>query len=167
MSIFFNIDEILEMAEQIERNGARFYGRAAEDAKSPGARALFTELASWEDKHQKVFARLRADYLNSKKDVRDVSFDEQAYPYLRAWADGHIFDVRSDPVEKLSGQETMEDILKMAIGLEKDSIVFYLGFKEAVPKKADRDRIEKIINEEMEHVALLSTQLSALKNELM
>ena len=30
MSIVFNADEILEMAEQIERNGAKFYRRASE-----------------------------------------------------------------------------------------------------------------------------------------
>ena len=60
-------------------------------------------------------------------------------------ADGHVFDVRKDPSERLTGKETMEDILKTAIGLEKDSIVFYLGIKDIVPEKLSKERIDDIL----------------------
>ena len=46
----------------------------------------------------------------------------------------------------------MVEILKSAIEAEKDSIVFYLGMKEAIPQNLGRDRIEAIIKEEMEHI---------------
>jgi rubrerythrin len=46
MSTPFNADEILEMAEQIERNGARFYRRAAEGAVDPRNRQLLSSLIS-------------------------------------------------------------------------------------------------------------------------
>jgi rubrerythrin len=78
-------------------------------------------------------------------------------------ADGHVFDVRKDSSERLTGKETMEDILNTAIGLEKDSIVFYLGIKEIVPKRLSRQRIDDIIKEEMGHIAVLSKELAALK----
>ena len=164
--IFFNIDEIFEMAEQIEKNGARFYRRAAEGAVKPEAREVLAEFALWEDKHQEIFSRMRSEYSRTAKDGGVFGAEEEEVPYLRAWADGHVFDVRSDPAKRLSGRETMEDILKIAIGLEKDSIVFYLGFKDALPNKSDREKIEEILKEEMKHVAVLSTQLSALKSDL-
>ena len=57
----------------------------------------------------------------------------------------------------------MKNILKEAILAEKDSIVFYLGMKDFVPEKFGKNRIEKIIKEEMGHIKLLSNQLTSLK----
>jgi len=48
---------------------------------------------------------------------------------------------------------------------EKDSIVFYLGIKEMVPEKYGKDKLDKIIKEEMGHIKLLSKELVALKNQ--
>ena len=53
----------------------------------------------------------------------------------------------------------MVEILKSAIEAEKDSIVFYLGMKEAVPENLGKGRIETIIKEEMGHIRLLSKEL--------
>jgi rubrerythrin len=92
--------------------------------------------------------------------------DGQAALYLRAMVDGHVFDVRADPVELLTGKETVADILGMAMGMEKDSIVFYLGMKEMVPETLGKNRIDDIIKEEMGHLALLSNELAALREEL-
>ena len=60
----------------------------------------------------------------------------------------------------------MDDILKTAIALEKESIIFYLGFKYALTRAADREKIDGIVKEEMKHIASFSTQLGALKSEL-
>jgi rubrerythrin len=56
----------------------------------------------------------------------------------------------------------MEKILKAAIEAEKDSIVFYLGMKNAVPEDLGRTRLDDIIKEEMNHVRLLSRELVKL-----
>jgi rubrerythrin len=84
---------------------------------------------------------------------------------LRAWADGHVFDARSRPAEKLTGKEKVEDILRIAIGLEKDSIVFYLGMKDAVPERLGRSKIDPIIKEEMNHMSSLSRELETLRHQ--
>jgi len=83
--------------------------------------------------------------------------------YLQVAADGNVFDTKTEPTEKLKGIDTPEDILKMAINMEKDSIAFYAGLKEWVPPRAGRDKIEGIIREEFGHIATLSEKLSALK----
>ena len=85
---------------------------------------------------------------------------------MRSWADGHVFDAGSDPVKNLGSQDNMADILKTAIALEKESIIFYLGFKDALTREADRTKIDGIVKEEMKHIASLSTQLGALRGEL-
>ena len=160
MSVVFNADEIFEVAEQIERNGAGFYRKAAESSALVRARELLLDLAAKEDEHEKTFAAMRAELSQKEKETTVFDPDNQAVLYLRAIADGRVFDVKADPSKRLTGKEAMEDIFKIAIGLEKDSIVFYLGMKELVPPMLGQDRVEEIISEEMNHVVILTEQLA-------
>ena len=165
MSYYFNADEIFEMAEQIERNGAKFYRRAAEQVTSPDGGEFLLNLAVMEDAHEKIFIKMRADMLKQGQTATvDPVFDPEgeAGLYLRAMADGHVFNTRKDLAETLTGQESIEDILKMAIGREKDSVIFYLGMKDMVSEKLGKDKIDGIIKEEMGHVTILSKELAKL-----
>ena len=165
MSYYFNADEIFEMAEQIERNGAKFYSGASEKATSPDVRKLLLDFAAMEKNHEKLFANMRADMLKQGQAATvDPVFDPEgeAGLYLRAMADGHIFDVRANPGEDLTGEESMEDIFRLAIGREKDSVVFYVGMKDMVSERLGKDKIDGIIKEEMSHVTILSRELAKL-----
>jgi rubrerythrin len=51
------------------------------------------------------------------------------------------------------------------VGLEKDSILFYLGFKDMIPQQSGKDRIGEIIKEERRHVFQLSNLLEKLKTK--
>jgi rubrerythrin len=86
--------------------------------------------------------------------------------YLRAMADGHVFDARVAPADTLTGSESAEDILRMAIGQEKDSVVFYTGLKEMISQTGGRERIEAIIKEEMGHIGFLNREIAALSSEV-
>ena len=163
MTIPPTADEIFEMAEQIERNGARFYRRAAQGFTDSSAGRLLLDLAAMEEQHEKVFVAMRAELLQQEREPRAPDPYGEAILYVRGMADGHVFDVRKDPSERLTGKESMEDILKTAIGLEKDSIVFYLGIKEIVPERLSKQRIDDIIKEEMGHIAVLSREMAALE----
>jgi len=162
MSFEFNADEILAMAEQIERNGARFYRRAAGLVKDAQLSNLLQELAVWEEGHEKAFASMR--HILQEQERMTTTFDpeDETSLYLRAMADGHVFDVRVDPADKLTGKESAKDILQMAIGQEKNSIVFYLGIKDMVSEVMGKDKIDEIIREEMRHIGFLNKQIGAL-----
>jgi rubrerythrin len=162
MSFEFNADEILEMAEHIERNGARFYRKAAELVKDAAISTLLQDLAAWEDGHERAFASMRADLVHQEREPRVFDPEHETSMYLRAMADGHVFDAKVDPADTLTGKESAEDILRMAIGQEKDSIVFYTGLKEMISQTAGRERIEAIIKEEMGHIGFLNREIAAL-----
>ena len=165
MSLDFNADEILQMAQQIERNGLHFYRQAAKGIKNPGSSQLLLNLAAMEEVHERIFTRMRAELTEAEKKKKIFDPDDQATSYLRAWADVHVFNVQTDPADKLTGKEKAEDILRMAIGLEKDSIVFYLGMKEMVPERLGRGKIDGIIKEEMRHVTDLSREFETLRHQ--
>jgi len=120
------------------------------------------DLAAMEDEHEKVFAGMRAELLQQEREPRVPDPYGEAILYVRGMADGVVFDVRTDPSERLTGKETMEDILRTAIELEKDSIVFYLGVKEVVPERLSKQRIDDIVKEEMGHIAVLSKEMASL-----
>jgi rubrerythrin len=162
MSVPPTADEIFEMAEQIERNGARFYRRAAQGFSDSRAGRQLLDLAAMEEQHEKTFAAMRAELLQSEREPRGPDPYGEAILYVRGMADGHVFDVSKDPSERLTGKETMEEIFRTAIGLEKDSIAFYLGIKEIVPERLSKQRIDDIIKEEMGHIAILSEGLASL-----
>ena len=165
MSITFNAFEIFEMAEQIERNGVKFYRKAAQGVSDRDLRQTLLDLAGMEAEHEETFAGMRKQLSDSDL-ARELSvFDpeNELTLYLQAMANGHVFDLRKDPGEQLTGTETVEGILKIAINAEKDSIVFYVGLKDFVPVKAGKDKVGAIIKEEMGHIAVLNRRLPALK----
>ena len=65
--------------------------------------------------------------------------------------------------DALTGSETLEDIINLAIGLEKKSILFYVGMKDMVPPKYGQEEIEDIIKEERKHVVQLTGILNKVK----
>lgn len=160
MSYDFNADEVFEIAEQIERNGVRFYREAAENISDASVHSLFLDLAAMEAEHEKVFASMRADLADEEREHTVFDPEGEAALYLRALADFQVFGKEEEENFILSGdlieQEKIRKILKAAIGLEKESIVFYLGMKELVPTKFGKDKIDKIIKEEMGHIRFLS-----------
>jgi rubrerythrin len=157
MSYDFNADDILAMAEQIETNGGKFYRTAADSTSDPANKTFLLELAAMEDQHEKTFKAMRAEL--SEKEKKSTVFDPagEAVLYLRALADTRVF------FEKEIDVSSMKAILKSAITAEKDSIVFYLGMKEAVAESLGKDRIDNIIKEEMSHIKLLGGKLAAYK----
>lgn len=149
----FNADDIYEIAQQLERNGAQFYKKAAGSVKDSTARELLWHLAGMEDEHEKTFAQMRSQLKDSEKTSTVFDPQGEAAGYLKALADTRVF------FEKKIDTSSLEEILKAAITAEKDSIVFYLGMQEAVPEKLGRSRLDQIIKEEMGHIRQLSKEL--------
>ncbi len=157
MAFDFNADDVFEMAEQIERNGAKFYRDAAASVNDDRFKAVLEELAAMEDEHEKTFTNMREELKKAEKTSTVFDPDGMAGQYLKALADHRVF------FEKEIDLSSMRAILKAAIGAEKDSIVFYLGMKEAVPGDRGKERIDGIIKEEMSHITRLTRELKALK----
>ena len=159
MGVEFNAFEIFEIAEKIERNGVKFYCRAAELFDDSRTHNMFLQLAEWETTHEQVFADMRKQLSEQGPEMRtfkpenDVVFDAQSMAGLA------VFGNKMDPSAELTGKESITDILKCAIEKEKDTIIFYTGLKDFVSAEAGKDKIADIIKEEMHHVRILKESL--------
>ena len=156
MGIDFNADEVFEIAEQIERNGAKFYRKAAENITDVNKKKLLINLAEMEDEHEKTFKTMRSELSQDEKIMTTFDPEGESVYYLRALADTRVF------YEKDIDTTSFKEILKSAITAEKDSIVFYLGMKDVVPAHLGKQKLDSIIKEEMSHIRLLSKELLEL-----
>jgi rubrerythrin len=165
MAIVFNADEVFEMAIRIENNGAAFYRKAAGFQSDTKNRKFLESLANMEDQHQKIFTEMRTTLTEKDKDPKVFDPYGELAQYLAAMADTMGGEGSPSVADSLTGDETLEEILRIAVGLEKDAILFYLGLKDMIPFQSGKDRIGEIIREERKHVFQLSNLLEKLKTK--
>ena len=162
MSITFNADEIFEMAEEIERNGARFYRKAAEKTDNKELKDFLLSLASMEDGHLVIFQEMRKELKSQEKGESVYDPYDESIQYLQTMADAHGWEGQVKPGEELTGKESMKEIIEIALNAEKESVVFYFGLKSLISAKAGQDKLEKIILEELGHINTLLKHLKEL-----
>ncbi|MFH1615179.1 MAG: ferritin family protein [Planctomycetota bacterium] len=163
MSIQFSAGEVFEMAEQIERNGVKFYKSAAKNARNEGVKNLLIEMSETEASHEQTFIEMRKE-LTAEEEAKTVfDPDNEIVYYLQAISDSHGWEGMAAPEMELTGHESIDEILNCAIKAERGSIEFYLGMEESVSARHGKEKIRAVIREEMSHVAMLQKKLNELK----
>ena len=151
MGYLLNISEILGFAVFIEQNGYEFYVEAMKKFAEPEIMELFQFLADEEFKHETIFAGLLAE---AGKFTPPESYDGEYHAYMKEFCKSHGLanrDAIKPQVERIS---SIEEALEMALGFEKDSIVFFTGLKDLVAS-GQTDPIGRIIREEMGHIRMI------------
>lgn len=150
----FSLNEVIELAIQIEKSGYQFYNAALQrkDLSSKG-KELIEHLRNEEIEHEATFKKLRSsDDFGKLGDSIDW---QEAASYLKAVSDSHVFR-KPDAAIKLASEAANEkEILENAIQFEKDTLLFF----HSIYQKTENERAKKIINtiieEEVDHVMKL------------
>jgi len=147
MNRFFEGSEILEFALRIEENGEEFYRAMAKKIENKAVKDLFDFLADEEIKHHQIFTDLLATV---DKYEPPESYPHEYLLYLRAYADEHIFN--KDKESKIAARQIKVPVeaVGFALGMELDSIFYYLEAKNLV-SESQRWIIDKVIEEERRH----------------
>jgi rubrerythrin len=158
MGVLFSGRELIDIAIGIERNGAAFYHSVAESTGNEIAKGTYEYLAGEELKHIQVFQSM----LGSVADYRPPeTYSEEYDLYLRALIDSRVFPDDQTAYEMAQRVTSDAEAIQIALGAEKDSILFYSEMW-ALVRQSDRELVAKIIEEERSHLR----QLSALKGSL-
>lgn len=159
MSEFFKASELLEFAIQIEKNGETFYRAAAKKSRNDKIGKVFLNLADEEVKHRDIYNEL----LKSAESYQPPeSYPGEYFLYLQAYADQHIFVDKGDIEKKAEMTKSDIEAIDLAIGFEKDSILYYLEMIDHVPEN-EKHIIDKVIKEERNHYL----KLTEVKKELL
>jgi rubrerythrin len=159
METKFNVFEVLQIAEKIEHNGARFYLETAEQLDDAELRDTCYKLATWKARHEKILAQRRKRF--SEKTGEFGTYDPNNYvlsnPHVMAGL--AVFATKKSSLKGPPGRENRQEIFKDAIRRSKEAIVFYRGLKDFTRDPSSEDVIEKIIKEELRHIRLLDEEL--------
>ncbi len=155
----FNVFEILQIAEQVERKGAKFYLKTAELFDDANLRDIYYRLATWKAKHEKIWARMRRRF--SEKTGEFGTFDPDNYvlsnPQVMSGLAGS--STKLEAPNRLTGRENRRQILKDAIRRANEVIIFYHGLKDFARDPACQQMLDRIIREEDRQIGFLHEEL--------
>lgn len=156
--------EALRIAVQIEKKGERFYKMAQAMSKSPEMTQLLELLRAQEQKHAERFESMYEDMLRRRQDEDDdTGYDQETGAFLSAIASEVVFPGGVMASMMNRRLETIPDLLMVAIGSEKDSILFYMELVQNTHSEENIPVFLEIIEEEKKHLLDLQQMLEATK----
>lgn len=147
----FSVSEVVEQAVRTEHLGYEFYTGMAEKFKEENKElsALFTTLAAKEQVHEQKYRELH-EVVGEEipEGWEDVS------EYMRTFVESEFFlGAGEKALVKMKAVDTMADAVEFALNFEKETLLYFLGLKEAVKQK---DVVDEIIIEERSHIMWLN-----------
>lgn len=160
----YSILEAVEVALMMEEEGIRFYALAEKKAGDPEMKKLFSLLGSKEHQHVEIFRRLYGDLAarTSDPDAELWLLDTEVSSYFRALAEATVFPTKGSAETAIAGLRGVSEILRFALRLEKDSILFYHELLGGAPWPEAKALLEKVIAEERRHVVFIHEKLASL-----
>lgn len=150
----FTMSEIIEFAIRIEENGEKVYRDASKKVSDPSLVSFLQWLADEESEHVRWFSDLKGT-------VKEGSVDPKVGEMGRSLLLGVVGDQTFSLKEKdLSTIDDLKEILKIALGFEKDTVIFYEMMGSFVQEDAALAKLDQIIQEENQHVSILSEFLN-------
>lgn len=152
MVMRFSPQEIITMAVELEKKGMAFYEELAQKATSPSAKEAFSLLRDEEEKHLEFFSSLLAE---AEDGTEFIDTMEEVENYLRAIVEDGVLGKVLRGVGLPSREAGLVEAINFGIEVEKESILFYQGFADFVPRKK-MDWLRRVIDEERRHFVYLT-----------
>jgi len=160
----FSVLEAVEVALMMEEEGIRFYTLAEQKVGEPEMKKLFSFLREKEHQHVETFRRFYSD-LTAREGDPDAELwllDTEVSSYFRAAVDSTVFPTKGSAETAIAGLHGVTEILRFALRLEKDSILFYHDLLAGAPWPEAKVLLEKVIAEERRHVVFIHEKLESL-----
>lgn len=150
----FSGSELVDVALGIERNGVAYYSSLAELTMDALLKDTYNYLASMERTHLEIFQNM-LDSIGKYQPKYAGESEEEYELYLKALIDSVVFTDDEVARQMARNASSPAEAIQIALGAEKDSIIFYSEMRDFLPER-DRPVADKVINEEKSHVRLLS-----------
>jgi rubrerythrin len=145
----FSLEDILNIAVQLEKNGEKVYRQAAGRSGRASLSSFMLWMADQEAAHAKWFEQLKA---TAGEMPGDPALIEMGKRLLEDVVSEHSFSL--DDLD-LSRIENLQELIRVSVEFEKDTALFYEMLAAFVQEKEGRALLGKIIEEEHRHVRML------------
>ena len=117
-----------------------------------------------EYEHINIFRGLYSELAGKQGDADAELYllDPEISAYFRAYIESAVFPSRGSAAKALEGIADAVDIFKLALQVEKDSILYYQELRSHSPYPEAAELIEKVIVEERKHFKLIHDKLREL-----
>lgn len=151
MAIIFSAREIAEAAVEKEIKRKGFYATVYELSTNKDMKDLFQFLTEEEDRHVAAFVKLRD---NLPAEIQPEEYNEDMEAYMDSVIDDRLYS-HIDSKEFVQKALNARDVFRLAIGFEKDAILY---FREFLPflTESDRKVVEELIEQEKGHIRKLA-----------
>ena len=153
----FTLNDIINLAIRIEKNGEQTYRKAQKEVSNPSLASTLKWLAEDEVEHEKWFTRLREKAATVAEDPR---LEEMGKAILEGVLGDQSFSIKAADFSKIGD---VNSLLELSVEFEKDTILFYEMLGTFIDDKETLNQLDKIIEEEKSHVQLLEEFLSKKK----
>ena len=159
MDTQFNLFEVLQIAEEVERKAARFYVKAGERCSDEDLRSVYFTLAGWRARHREAWARTRRAFSERTGEFGRFDPDDYVGSNPQVMAGLSCFASDSMCCHSLARYVSRDGILQDAIRRAGHVIIFYRGLKDFTRTPECRIVIDNMIGEEQRHIRLLTQSL--------
>ena len=147
----FSAAELVDMAIQLEQNGQAFYLQASLRAQQPEVQRLLEHLAKQEQHHEQLFRKLQP---TEREHRPGQEYPGQKSAYIQALLEERLLPSDQVVNQVLPGLTSDSEVLNFALGMEKDSLLFYYEMRHLLGDAA-KPIVKEIIAEEKKHVETL------------
>ena len=133
---------IMEVAIEMEREGASFYDTLAADSQDEGLKKIFSLLADDERRHERIFRAMSDGVGGDEVPLKEHQSDE-----LLSALDG----------QKFAETQKQMELYERALEIELKSIEFYTEAMDSLTDPADIRIVKQVIQEERKHYDTLDT----------
>ena len=145
----FNLRDVLDMAIKIERNGETVYRKALRRTDDQDLVEMLTWMADEEARHANHFSDIRRKLT---ADVENILMDELGKVMLESIVGNRSFSLEDVDFSKV---EEVNDLLRIMIRFEQDTVEFYQLFRDFLTEPSEQDCMDGIIADEKQHILKL------------
>ena len=145
----FTINEILDIAVRIEKNGEEVYRNAVDNITDTDLISLLEWMAGEEVDHAKWFFDLNQEIKTTSK---NPFMEEISQDLLKEMIGDQSFSLKE---VDFSSVVQVQDLVAIFIEFEEDSILFYEMLKMITQNEGTLAEIDRIIAEEKQHIEKL------------
>ena len=151
----FSVNEILDLAIQIEKNGESVYRRAMEEINESELTTLLEWMADEEIKHADWFASLK-DSIESTG--INLFVEEMSRELFNDLLGEKSFSHKDVDFSKL---KSINELISVFIEFEKDTVIFYEVLVPFIEDVGTLETLDRIISEENNHIRRLQEFLQS------
>ena len=153
----YTIEDICQIAIQIEHNGEQTYRSAASRSTDPDLAKMLNWMADEEHRHGKWFESFPIEVKAVPEEFLEM--EEMGRSLLKEMVEDKTFSLDGD---RLDSATDVIEVLTQSLDFEKDTILFYDMLKAFVEEEGSVAQLERIIEEERGHVNVLQKLMEKL-----